>query len=269
VLSLARSSRDVTLVYTTDEASEEQDVQIPESLEVSVFCGLKWADLFQTFVHQDNRALEEEMAEYRRQWHEQSGWDNNGDQDDGRHDGVPRGPPPAYDADEVGQGNGDDGGVRLSAVAYDNTRDEAIFMDLDDGDAPSLSDSTVSDLSMASVRTVVPAPAAPTDAASEGELRQKTAEAALAALRATDAAAALQAAQQGPASSRATTPRPAPGWAAPAAVVADRAVPPPLPPRDGQAGAQTGKAPVVEGDGKDAKKGRSLWKRPRLAKKGQ
>jgi hypothetical protein len=37
VLRLARSTRDVTLVYANDEASEVQEAQIPEALNVRVF----------------------------------------------------------------------------------------------------------------------------------------------------------------------------------------------------------------------------------------
>jgi hypothetical protein len=281
VLNMARSTRDLTLVYANDEASEAHDVQIPETLKVSVFTSRKSANRQQQFVDRDNHAFESEQAGYRHQWQGQSAFEPDSDGEGG----APLGPPPPYEDDASGYVNGQGGDVKVDDLGG---RDEAVDVVIDDeevpagvSEVPSLASSAMSD--SASVGTVLPGTSvgavadgwAP-DARREGgkALREKTAEAASEALRAVDAAAALQApqAQQGELSEASFSDVEmvdgggdavdAPHSVAAAAL--PRAVPPPLPPRDGQAAVQAAKGPTV--DGKDAKKGRS-WIKSKIAKK--
>jgi hypothetical protein len=281
VLNMARSTRDLTLVYANDEASEAHDVQIPETLKVSVFWSRKSANRRQQFVDRDNHAFENEQAGYRHQWHGQSAFEPDSDGEGG----APLGPPPPYEDGGPGYVNGQDGDVKVDNLGG---RDEAVDVVIDDEEVPTgitevpgLASSAVSD--SASVSTVLPGTSmgavaggwAP-DARREGgkALREKTAEAASEVLRAVDAAAALQGpqAQQGELSEPSFSdvemvdgggavdvPRSL------AAAALPRAVPPPLPPRDGQAALQAAKGPTA--DGKDAKKGRS-WIKNKITKKG-
>jgi hypothetical protein len=245
-------------------------------------------------------------------------------------DTIPLGPPPPYEADEdwnkpTGSWNGDvkDAGDAESKDAGDET----VEMDLTDMSLPSLSHSVLSAASTASARTVL-ASAAPADGgalrqrtaeaaldamrahdaasartvlataapADGGALRQRTVEAALDAMRARDAAAALRgepqlelpavaadvemrdAATLPPSGEPVAVPLqlplplpvaagPARNWAAANATApAERPVPPPLPPREGQAGVQVGKG-ASDGDGKEVKKGRMIWRKNKIVKK--